>query len=430
MEHLLGPARTAIGTIIQIFVQGEHIERVEVVGDPGKNLPVVFPGLIDMHVHFRQPGNEHKETLYSGSRAAIFGGVTTVGDMPNNTPVTNSYGTIQNKIRLSHDAPGSFFFHIIAAENNYAEIERCFEEGSIRAVKLFMGESTDTFGLSKESLRHHFELISSLDQLLMIHAEDDETIEHNKTKYPAEAAMHSTIRSEEAEYTATAQALELAVKYKTRCYFCHVSGRKSFETIVSAKKDGLEAYIEVTPHHLYLDDSYLTASGNNPFPSGNYYKVNPPIRQAATAEFLRSKIRACGQGIDQIDSIGTDHAPHLPSEKEKSYQDAPSGLPAIELYLPLIAQFYHQGQIDLTRLEDLLVGSKQRIFRLHDRGSIKEGMRADLLFWDPSAKQSVGAQHVHSKCGWSPYQGMELHGWPVQVFVGGKLRVDQGKFCE
>lgn len=428
----IGPAKISKNRALELDVKDGKIAAIRTLDpkniDNFNSLPYLAPGLIDLHVHFRQPGSEHKETLASGSRAALFGGVTSVGDMPNNNPVTDSYERIQNKINLAKEAPGNIYFHIMAGDDNFEEIERCFQEGKIIASKVFMGESTDTLGLSRESTERHFQLASELDMTLMVHAENDSIIETNRNKYPREAAYHSSIRSEEAEYASISEGVELALKYNTRTYFCHVSSIKGFEAIVAAKRQGLKAMIETTPHHLYFHDGYLKDSGLHQLSSPTFFQVNPPIRSAETAEFLRDKIKACPEGVDQIDSIGTDHAPHLIAEKEKPYPDSPSGIPGIELYLPLTAEFFYRGIIGLERLMGLLVRDKTDFFRIRDRGKLEQGLRADLLLWNPDRALEIKQENVQSKCAWTPYEGLTLHGWPQTVYVGGKKVLENGSY--
>jgi dihydroorotase len=371
-------------------------------------------------VHFRQPGAEHKETILTGSQAAIHGGVTTTGDMPNNIPVTDTVAQIQKKIAIAENAPGKIFFHIAAHNANYPEIEKAHGLGLIKAIKLFLGETTGMTGRQAAGgIGDYFALAHDLDLVLMIHAEKNDLIRKNKSKYPALPKHHPDIRSMEAERVSTMEALEMAAKFSCRTYFCHVTNMSSFNEIVKGKKNGLPLCIEVTPHHLIFDRSVLE-NGTAQIANANFFLMNPPLREKGHVEFLRSKLALDPKGKDQIDVIGSDHAPHLWDEKERIYPESPSGVPGVEFFLPLMAEFYHQGLLDLPRLENLLSGHAAHFFNLEDRGSILPEKRADLVIWDGKKAKTISNSMVKSKCGWTPYSGLNFHGWPNEVYVAGQ----------
>lgn len=417
----LGPYQNAKGDIINLHIKDGLISKIEKnpqAANQKEPLAIIFPGLVDMHVHFRQPGHEHKETIKSGLNSAISGGVTTCGDMPNNDPVTDNFQAIQRKVGFAGDLAPMIFFHIAAGKKNFSDIEAAASSGVTRGIKLYMGETTGASGLPEKEAPAFFEIASDLALVLLVHAEKNSIIDKNRNKFPSSLEYHSDIRSVDAERAAVCDALDLAAKYNTTLYICHVTCAAVFEEIVSAKKSGVRCFIEVTPHHLYLDRSFLKKPMKN-LPC-SIYQVNPPLRDAEDADFLKSKLQRASDGYDQVDVIGSDHAPHLLTEKRQKYPLSPSGIPGVDLMLPLAANLHHQGYMDLERLEELVCASAAKIFSLENRGAIEVGKRADLVVWDRGEQRIVDKESIKSKCGWSPYEGMKLIGWPSQVYLFGE----------
>lgn len=367
---------------------------------------MLFPALIDPHVHFRVPGAEHKETWVTASRAAIAGGVTTVFDMPNNAPSCVSANQLKEKIQLIdrqlQKIPLRYGLYLGADQNHLDEIPKV--KTQIVGLKIYMGSSTgDLLMKDPAALEKAFRLAAENDVLIVVHAEDEDLIEERKKTCKAAlhvgAAIHSVIRNAEVAAIAVRAAIGLAKKYGTRLYIAHVSTRDELDLIRKAKQAGLSVYAEATPHHLFLNtDAYKTL--------GTCALVNPPLRDSNQA--LWEAIH------DQtIDTIGTDHAPHLLKEKRGPYGSAPSGFPSIELYFALLLNAYHETQISLEQIVSLTHTRPQEIFRwpLND----------DVVLVDLFKKRTVDDAHLQTKAKWSPYAGRTLVGWPRYTILRGKV---------
>jgi dihydroorotase len=367
----------------------------------------LLPALIDPHVHFRTPGFEHKENWQSAAKAAIYGGITTVFDMPNTMPATITLERVQEKKALIDEQlkkvgiPLHYGLYLGADKLHFDEIHRC--KDLIVGLKLFMGSSTGDLLMDDESSLHAiFSLAASHDLLLAVHAEDEALIQERKKLYePNHPRAHSQIRNEEVALRATQTAIELARIYKTRLYLLHIGTKQEVEAIKKAKEAGVTVYAETTPHHLFLTtDAYETL--------GTRVQMNPPIR---TQEHLDALWQAIREGV--IDTIGSDHAPHTLEEKAKPYGVAPSGIPGVETTLPLLLTATHQGKIDIRTIVRLMRDNVQRIFRLPPN--------EDYILIDMHKTKTVNNGQLKTKCGWSPYAGWALQGWPVYTILQGHV---------
>ena len=370
---------------------------------------MVLPGAIDMHVHFRTPGAEHKETLLSGALAAVKGGTTTCADMPNTSPQTNTLEALRAKQRLAQGAACQLLFNFGADAGNLAQVALAAQDPTVKALKIYMGPSTGQEGLAPQFVKAHFEQAGRLGLCVMVHAECVEMIEENQQRFPHDVHHHSHIRSPEAELAATRQALELAAKYGVRLYLAHVTNAG---VVREARQSGLgdQVYVEVCPHHLLLSTERITANVEN------RYKVNPPLRDEVERLALFELLH------DGIDALGSDHAPHALEEKNHPYDQAPSGIPGVEYLFPLAIDWWRRGVISLERMLSLTSGAPARLFGLN-KGRIAPGYDADLVLVDPDALWTVGGKDdvIASKCGWTVYEGMELLGRPEASIVAGKV---------
>jgi dihydroorotase len=367
----------------------------------------LMPALIDPHVHYRTPGLEHKENWESGARAAIHGGITTVFDMPNTLPTTITLERLSEK-KAHIDAqlkkaniPLHYGLYLGADKNHFDEINRC--KDLIVGIKLFMGSSTGDLLMDDASSLHAiFSLAAAHDLLLAVHAEDEELIQERKKLFePTHARVHSQIRNEEVALRATETAIELARIYKTRLYLLHIGTKKEIEAIRKAKRDGLSVYAETTPHHLFLTtDAYEEL--------GTKVQMNPPIRSQENVDALWEAIED-----GALDTIGSDHAPHTLKEKNKPYGQAPSGIPGVETTLPLLLNASHQGKISLHTILRLMRKNILEIFRIAPND--------DYILIDRNKKKTIDAQNLKTKCGWSPYAGWKLQGWPVYTILQGQV---------
>lgn len=367
---------------------------------------ITLPGLVDPHVHFRVPGGEHKENWITGARTALAGGFTTVIDMPNNNPAITNHAALAQKNKIIDEQlrqagiPLRRYFYLGATADNLDEFVKTREE--IIGIKLFMGASTGNLLVDRrENQEKIFKRAAELNLLVAVHAEDEEEIQKQKDKIKNPTiADHSKIRSRIAAVKAVAQTIELAKKYNTRLYICHVGTAEETKIIKEAKKQGIKIYAEVTPHHLFLDESAYKKLGT-------LAQMNPPLRTAADCAAL-------WQGINDgtIDTIGSDHAPHTLEEKSQQYPASPSGVPGIETTLPLLLTAYHKGKISLEKIIELTHDNPQKIFNL-----LKNN---DQIIVNMNLEKEVKNANLKTKCGWSPFVGWKLIGWPIAVTINNK----------
>lgn len=372
----------------------------------GKDL-MLFPALIDPHVHFRVPGGEYKEDWMTAAAAAIAGGVTTVFDMPNNTPSCISRERLKEKTQLIDEQlkkakiPLRYYLYLGADQNHLDQIP--LVKDRIIGLKIYMGSSTGDLLMDQpEALENAFRIAGEHDVLIAVHAEDEEMIRQRKNQHAGKTdpSLHSVIRSPEVAARAVAQAIELAEKYRVRLYIVHVSTREELKLIRAAKKKGIPVYAEATPHHLFLDTGLYKKIGT-------FALVNPPLRSPEEREALWEAVHD-----GTIDTIGTDHAPHTIEEKKRPYGEAPSGFPSIEIYFSLLLNAHSEGKISLNKIVSLTHTRPQEIFRLPRND--------DIVLVDLKKKWKVEGAHLKTKAKWSPYDGSVLHGSPRYAILRGK----------
>lgn len=372
----------------------------------------LLPGAIDVHVHFRTPGNTQKEDWTTGSKAALAGGVTTVLDMPNNQPpIVDAKSLAQKRKLVAAKSLVNYGLYAGATPDNILTITKL--KGAV-GVKVFMGSSTGSLLLdSHEKLEKLFERAAKDKKLLAIHAESEACMaiknEELRIKNVSldDPAIHSKSRPPECAYEAVKEVLHLAKKYGTRVHLCHVSTEKELEVIRKFKNPNVSA--EVTPHHLFLNDQDYEQYGN-------LVKVNPPLRAAADQVALWAALKS---GL--IDMVATDHAPHLMEEKNLPYEQAPSGVPGVQTMLPLLLNAVSEGKLTLPQVVALTSYHPARKFGFTKKGLVKAGFDADFTVVDMDLLEKVCHHYLWSKCGWSPFHGWILKGWPVMTFVAGEL---------
>ena len=399
-------------------------EKVETIDCSGLH---ILPGVIDAHVHFRIPGGEKKEDWQSGSRAALQGGVTTVLDMPNNTPPITSVEALERKREeVKGQALVNYGFFFGAALDNLEEIKKA---ENIAAIKLFMGASTGNLLVDDEKvMREIFALAREKGKLVAVHGEEEEIIRQNENKAKAEewddssVAIHSKVRSEQAEVEAVSKALNFRQKAGNRLHVLHLSTGKALALVAQAKKKSPLVSCEVTPHHLFLL-SYAEKSLGGLKALGNQGKMNPPLRSGADE---RALLAGLNSGV--IDFVATDHAPHLLPEKEQAYWLAPAGVPGIETMLPLLLNAVNEKKIPFELLPKITSENPARVYGLKERGLIKEGFAADLTMVDLGREWRLKNSQLQTKCKWTPFNGLKVKGQVVKTMVNGKLAFDQGEF--
>ncbi|MBC6416783.1 MAG: dihydroorotase [Rhodospirillales bacterium] len=373
----------------------------------------VLPGVVDTQVHFREPGMEHKEDLESGTKAAILGGVTAVCEMPNTSPTTISATAIRDKLRRAEGRTwcDHAFFVGAAAENvdRLAELERL---PGVVGVKLFMGSSTGPLLVEDNATLEA--VLRAGNRRMAIHSEDEPRLRARMALAShGGPAQHPVWRDAETARLATERLLRLARKVGRRIHVLHITTADELP-LLAAHRD--VATVEVTPQHLTLEapDCYETL--------GTYAQMNPPIRDAQHRKALWA---AVANGL--VDVIGSDHAPHTKAEKARPYPASPSGMPGVQTLLPLLLDHMSAGRLSLQRLVDLTSAGPQRIYGLADRGRIAQGYRADLTLVDLEAHRRIEASWLASRCGWSPFEGRYVTGWPMMTILNGKAAMRDGQ---
>lgn len=386
----------------------------------GKHL---FPGVIDDQVHFREPGLTHKGEIYTEAKAGVAGGTTSYMEMPNTVPQAVTIELLEEKYaRAKEVSLANYSFFLGGTNDNLEEILKLDLE-NVCGLKVFQGSSTGNMVVDNiESLEGIFKEYKGL---LAIHSENDHIIKANLDEYKAKygedipVKFHPKIRSEEACYDASSRAVAMAKKYGTRLHILHISTAKELELFdnsipLEEKKITAEACI----HHMWFaEEDYDT--------KGNLIKWNPAVKTANDRDNIFQAMLD-----DRIDVIATDHAPHTLEEKAQSYLKAPSGGPLIQHSLVAMLDFYHQGKISLEKIADKMAHRVATLFRIKDRGFIREGYMADLVLVDLNSPWTVSKENILAKCGWSPFEGHTFQSQVTHTIVSGHLAYNQGKFDE
>lgn len=372
----------------------------------------LFPGVIDPQVHFREPGNTHKEDLETGSRAAAAGGVTSFLEMPNTNPPGTTAAMIRDKYALaSTKCHVDFGFFIGATPDNLLELNSCPEACGI---KVFMGSSTGTLLVSE---RKDLERIFATGRkLIAVHAEDDAMIKANKERLGDKATLqdHPFIRSPEAALAATRLAVELAKKYGRRLHILHCTTEEEADFLRKEKVEGLIS-AEVCPQHFLLTAPEVYGK------LGTYAQMNPPLREARHGKALW---KALVDGV--IDCTATDHAPHTREEKDKGYPLAPAGMPGVETLFPLMLDRALNGHCSLPDLARWMCEAPARLYGMAGKGKVAAGFDADYVLADLASSRTIRNGELHTRVNWSPYDGWTLKGAVRKTIVRGKIVYDDG----
>lgn len=393
----------------------------EIIDLEGKH---VMAGGIDAHVHFREPGLTHKADMATESLAAVAGGVTSVMDMPNTLPATTSAAALREKIDMAKGRTATkISFHIGATNDNVEEICRLVTEGDpengispddIAGVKVFMGSSTGNMLVDESGTLER--LFSIKNKPVLVHCEDEATIKANLaeaiSRYGDDIPFeeHENIRSRKACIKSSIKALEMAIRHGTRLVLCHISTKEEIEMARAAKLSNPGIIAETSCNYLWFCNEDYTRLGSK-------VKCNPSVKTAEDRAALRA---ALAEGL--IDTIGSDHAPHLLSEKEGTYCKAPSGLPSIQQSLPVLLTIAKEEDIPLTRIAAVFSENAADLYGLNC-GKIRKGYDADLVVFDYSSEFTVEQKDQKSKCGWTPYDGMTLRGVIDSVYVNGQKTI-------
>lgn len=372
----------------------------------------VLPGVIDTQVHFREPGNEHKEDLETGSRAAVLGGVTAVFEMPNTNPPTVTRQAIEDKLsRARGRMHCDFAFYVGATPQNIGALGDLERMAGVAGVKAFLGSSTGTLLLDDEDAI--LGALKAASRRMAVHSEDEARLKERKAlARSGEPGSHPIWRDEETARRSTERVLALARQAGRRLHVLHVTAAEELPLLADARDI---ATVETTPQHLTLaaPECYERL--------GTYAQMNPPIRDARHREALWQAVR---DGL--VDVIGSDHAPHTREEKDKVYPNTPSGMPGVQTLVTLLLDHVHAGRLSLARFIDLTSAGAARVFGIAGKGRIALGYDADFTIVDLFASKRIENSWIASKCGWTPFDGMQTTGWPVATIVRGQIVVRDG----
>jgi dihydroorotase len=411
-----------------LYIENDLIKRIDkniniekahkTIDAEGKFL---IPGAIDDQVHFREPGLTHKETIKTGSLAAVAGGITSFMEMPNTNPQTVTQELLEEKFEMARKtAYANYSFKFGGTNDNLEEIKR-INPKTTAGLKLFLGSSTgnmlvDDWKVLEEIFKHSPTIIST-------HCEDEDTIKRNtaiyKEKYGENIPIefHPKIRSEEACYLSSSRAVELAKKTDARLHVFHLSTGKEtelFDNTIPLKDKKITS--EVCIHHLWFsDEDYVE--------KGTHIKWNPAVKTAQDRETLFQALLD-----NKIDVLATDHAPHTLEEKNNVYTKAPSGGPLVQHAIPALLEYYHQGKISLENIVQKFCHNPAILFNVHKRGFIREGYKADLVLLNTQSPWTISKDNILYKCGWSPFEGTTFQSQIEKTFVNGQLIYDNFKF--
>ncbi|MDA7987352.1 MAG: dihydroorotase [Alphaproteobacteria bacterium] len=416
-QVLLGPERleeTSIairgGEIVGLGVSRETSAR-EVVSARGLT---VMPGVLDTQVHFREPGFPEKETLADGMRAAALGGVVGVFEMPNTRPPTTDAAALEDKLsRVAGRAYTDYAFYVGATPDNLTTLGDLELLDGVAGVKLFMGSSTG--GLLVSGDDEIFAALRSGKRRMAIHSEDESRLRSRRSlvEGSGDVSLHPEWRDVETARLATERVTGLAKRAGRAVHVLHVTTAEELEILAAAKP---LVSAEVTPQHLTLTapDCYERL--------GTLAQMNPPIRDARHCEALWRGVR---EGV--LDVIGSDHAPHTLAEKGGEYPATPSGMPGVQTLLPLMLDHVARGRLSLWRLSEMVSLNPARLFGMRGCGAISVGRRADLTLVDLGRREVISKDWLSYRCGWSPFEGVGVTGWPVMSILRGRVLLREGE---
>ena len=372
----------------------------------------ILPGVIDTQVHFREPGLTHKEDLETGSLGAVLGGVTGVFEMPNTNPLTTSRETFEEKIRLGTGRMHcDFAFYIGGTHDNVEELAALEKLPGCAGVKVFMGSSTGSLLVQDDAGVEA--ILRAISRRAAFHSEDEYMLEERKgLRVPGDPASHPVWRSPEVALNSTRRLVELARKTGRRIHVLHISTRQEMDFLADHKD---VASVEVTPHHLTLDESAYERLGT-------YAQMNPPVRDRAHREGIWKGV---ANGVADI--LGSDHAPHTRAEKDVAYPQSHSGMTGVQTLVPTMLDHVNAGRLSLQRFVDMTSHGPNRLFGIANKGRIAVGYDADLTIVDMKRRETITNAWIGSRAGWTPYDGVSVTGWPVGTIVRGHTVMWQGE---
>lgn len=419
-KQFVGDVLVLNGRISKIATSIDLPNGVKEINAEGK---FVLPGCIDDQVHFREPGLTHKGSIFTESRAAVAGGITSFMEMPNTVPNTLTQSLLEDKYQIAAQASmANYSFFMGASNDNLEEVLKTNHQ-NVCGLKIFMGSSTGNMLLDKADVLES--LFSRVSMLIATHCEDEHTVRMNLARFQAKYGeeipieAHPLIRSEEACYLSSSLAVSLAKKHKSRLHILHISTEKEthlFDHSIPLAEKHITA--EACIHHLWFSDQDYAEKGN-------FIKWNPAVKTANDREGIWNALLD-----NRIDVIATDHAPHTLAEKSNSYLSAPSGGPLVQHALIAMFEKVQEGRISLENLVEKMAHAPAILFRIQERGFLREGYHADIVIVDPSRQTTVQKENCLSKCAWSPFEGHTFTHAIDSTFINGRLAYYQGELFE
>lgn len=414
-----------------VLIKKERIEKIAAVINTNENVTeingsnqILIPGVIDDQVHFREPGLTHKANIYTESKAAIAGGVTSFMEMPNTNPPTFTQELLEEKYNIAKQTSlANYSFYMGTSNDNYEEVMKTnATKNQVCGVKIFMGSSTGNLLVDNTLVLN--KIFGGTELLIATHCEEESIIKTNfenlkQQKQILEPKDHAIIRNEEACFESSLKAIQLAQKNNTRLHILHISTERElqlFSNMLLLKDKKITA--EVCVHHLHF-------TANDYEVLGNKIKCNPAIKSANNKEALWNALLN-----NQLDVIATDHAPHTLQEKNEPYEKAHAGLPLVQHSLLLMLSYVEQGKITLEKLVQKMSNDVATCFQIQNRGFIKEGFFADLVLLDMNKKYTINQQNILYKCGWSPLENFTVPATLTHTFVNGHLVYGNNGFDE
>jgi len=403
---------------VNISVKDGKIQNIGQITEDAKDTIdatglIVLPGCMDTQTHFREPGSTDTEDLHSGSRAAIVGGITSVFEMPNTNPPTSTKKEFQRKLDLAKNRMYcNYAFYFGATADNANELADLKNLEGCCGIKLFAGSSTGNLLVSDEK---DIEVVfQNSSKVVAVHSEDEAILSLNKKLIrKGDVHSHPIWRSDECAISSTRRIVRIANHYNKKAHVLHISTKQEIDFLAQHKGN---ITFEITPQHLtiYAPDCYDKL--------GTYAQMNPPIRDKSHYDRLWYAVKN-----NLNDTIGSDHAPHLKVNKDKEYPNSPSGMPGVQTLMPVMLNHINEGKLTLKQLINFVCENPVKIFGIKGKGFIKEGFDADFTIVDMNKKITIKNKNIESKCGWSPFDGVEFKGTPVSTIIAGKIKMNDGK---
>src|SRR5210317_983798 len=403
---------------VDIAIKDKKIHQIGQITEEAKEVidakgQTVLPGCIDTQTHFREPGSTDTEDLHSGSRAAIAGGITSVFEMPNTNPPTSNIKEFQRKLDIAKNRMYcNYAFYFGATADNANDLASLESLEGCCGIKLFAGSSTGNLLVAEESDIE--KVFKNASKVVAVHSEDEEILNRNKKLIKeGDVHTHPIWRSDECAISSTRRIVRIAERYKKKAHILHVTTKQEID-FLSQHKGNIT--FEITPQHLtiYAPDCYNKL--------GTYAQMNPPLRDKSHYDRLWYGVKN-----NLNDTIGSDHAPHLKVNKEKTYPNSPSGMPGVQTLMPVMLNHVNDGKLTLSQLVKLVCENPVKIFDIQNKGFIKEEYDADFTIIDMHKTIEIKNENIESKCGWTPFDGYKFNGTPIATIIAGNIKMLNGK---